>query len=163
LLAKSGDLIGGLMECDTCGETLDNAGPLGRVKCKKCGLVPMCERCAKIHEGERCDEVYPCGATDKSLDQWEFVGHISVDSGTVQIGDPCYDYNTEDKRCWTLFCSQIKGAVTPLVHKTGRHGKAVVVSNFGGDGAYPVYIKRGTENEIAQMKVDFTGHGGEGQ
>jgi len=139
------------MECDICGEALDNAGPLGRVECKKCGLVPMCERCAGIHN---CSAAESAG---KSLAQWEFVGFITVDSGTVQIGDPCYDYNTEDKRCWTLFCSQIKGAVTPLAHKTGRHGKAVVVSSFGGDGTYPVYIKRGTENEIAQMKVDFVG------
>lgn len=138
------------MECDICGESLDNAGPLGKVTCEKCGLVPMCERCTSIHK---------CGVEDempKNNNEWEFVGHISVDSGIVQIGDPCYDYNTEDKRCWTLFCSKIKGAVTPLAHKTGRHGKAVVVSNFGGDGAYPVYIKRGTQSEIAEMKVDFT-------
>ena len=139
------------MECDICGGALDNAGPLGKVACEKCGLVPMCERCAGIHN---------CSAADSTEAErrgmWEFAGFITVDSGIVQIGDPCYDYNTEDKRCWTLFCSKIKGAVTPLAHKTGRHGKAVVVSNFGGDGTYPVYIKRGTESEIAQMKVDFT-------
>lgn len=138
------------MECDICGEALDNAGPLGKVACEKCGLVPMCERCATIHT---CG---PLQERAKKGDKWELAGFITVDSGMVQVGDPCYDYDPKDKRCWTHFCSKIKGPVTALAHKTGRHGKAVVVSNFGGDGTYPVYIKRGTESEIAQMKVDFT-------
>lgn len=37
------------MECDICGDNLDEAGPLGMVKCPKCGLAPMCVYCAKIH------------------------------------------------------------------------------------------------------------------
>ena len=145
------------MECDICGEALDDAGPLGKVACEKCGLVPMCERCAGIHD---CNTPSP----KEELHQWELVGFISVDSGTVQIGDPCYDYNKKDKRDWGTFCSQIKGATTTIAHETGRHGKAIVVSSFGGDGAYPVYIKRGTESEIAEMKVVFYSQShGEGQ
>lgn len=145
------------VECDICGEALDRAWPLGQVECRKCGLMPMCERCAAIHSCSVAESI------KESHGPWEFVGFITVDSGTVQIGDPCYDYDAKDKRCWTLFCEKIKGPVTALAHKTGRHGKAVVVSSFGGDGTYPVYVKRGTENEIAQMKVDFTKQEGGGQ
>ena len=149
------------MECDICGEALDDAGPLGKVTCDKCGLVPMCERCASIHSHSGCG-IFPLGPS--ICNDWELVGFISVDSGTVQIGDPCYDYNKKDKRDWGTFCSQINGATTTIAHETGRHGKAIVVCSFGGDGAYPVYIKRGTESEIAEMKVVFYSQShGEGQ
>ena len=47
------------MECDICGEELDEAGPLGKVTCSKCGLTPMCEQCARIHtcpKGKEADK-----------------------------------------------------------------------------------------------------------
>ena len=56
------------------------------------------------------------------------LGVLSVDSGTILVGDPCYfkvDYEPHP------------GDSTQLFHENGATGKGVVVSNFGGDVPCP--------------------------
>lgn len=102
---------------------------------------------------------------------WEKVGEAGVDSGTVWLGDPCY--LTEDEAVteplsedWgrvMLECSNfylangraaIRGEVKPLLDATVSKG-GVVVGSFGGDGSYPVYVKRSADGYVLAAMIVF--------
>jgi hypothetical protein len=94
------------------------------------------------------------------MKKYELVGHVDVDAGLIQIGDPCYTSNgrnhTED---WSKFCDELfskeERGILKVNHDLGHEGKAIVVGDFGGDGSYPVYVKRNNNGLITEIKVVF--------
>lgn len=104
----------------------------------------------------------------------EVKGCVSVDSGLVMVGDPCYtihksitapkDYDRLPKafgKSWDDFC-------TNTLHKAGKHfdraylehdsgaaGLAFIEGNFGGDGLYPVYEITDKNGRVKQLIIDF--------
>ena len=72
----------------------------------------------------------------------KLLGSISVDSGTVFIGDPCYlrdEINPDD-----ISAAMNKGwreekNYAPINFKLGHDGAGIVTTTFHGDGVYPVY------------------------
>jgi hypothetical protein len=66
----------------------------------------------------------------------EQIGYITVDSGTIQVGDPCYNVVYDE-----IVEDLIKTTPLKVPHKPGVEGKSIIVSTAFGDGIYPVYIK----------------------
>lgn len=90
----------------------------------------------------------------------ELIGKIDVDAGLVMIGDPCYTSsgrNVADD--WERFCDKLQreevDGVTTIEHESGLPGKALVVGDFGGDGTYPVYVKRDKDGQVKKIIIDF--------
>jgi hypothetical protein len=101
---------------------------------------------------------------------WIKVGTIGVDAGLCWLGDPCYimgsDADGQPAKTWSEFCDMLgaielsnkgtdKAQTAQWNYKLGHPGLGVSVSTGYGDGEYPVYIKRGSEGRIAEVKVVF--------
>lgn len=72
------------------------------------------------------------------------------------VGDPCYTSSGRNPaEEWGEFVSKLEDQITLIDHESGHPGKAVVIGGFGGDGAYPVYVKRNKHGRIKAMKVVF--------
>lgn len=98
----------------------------------------------------------------------EFIGTIGVDAGCVMVGDPCYHVGDDTDgrehmgKTWSEFCEKwlLKRPLQDVVkipYPLGHEGQGIVVTSGWGDGVYPVYIKRGEENRIAAIVIDFMG------
>lgn len=92
----------------------------------------------------------------------ELVGRIDVDAGLIWIGDPSYTSdgrnNADD---WQDFCDFLEkneenGMVT-IDHESAHPGKAVVIGQIGGEGTYPVYVKRNKHGRIKRIIIDLEG------
>ena len=105
----------------------------------------------------------------------ELIGHIGVDAGCVQIGDPCYTH--EKAGDWTEYCNtvlskmdevRVGGGLRPpgqcykarknfaqIPYDMGHEGKAIVVGSGYGDGVYPVTVTRNDDGRIASVLVTF--------
>ena len=83
----------------------------------------------------------------------KLIGHISVDSGTVWVGDPCYIIHTEKLpktlgKDWLDLCLITDGSGEPepphlpmsFNHDNGQNGLGVMSYTKIGDGYYPVYM-----------------------
>jgi hypothetical protein len=101
---------------------------------------------------------------DDLLDDLEFAGEFTVDSGQAMVGDPCYlddwDNNTNDE--WNLEgklgdYSYQGASATTLANSFGTVGmnKAVVFNTGYGDGVYPVYVKLNDEGRVSMVVIDF--------
>jgi len=96
----------------------------------------------------------------KQKNEWEEIGEIGVDAGLCWIGDPCYvlanDSSNRFKIPWHKFCELIKDHDSQQWNYKGGHpGLGVTVQTGYGDGSYPVYVKRNTDGNIAEVKVVF--------
>lgn len=104
-------------------------------------------------------------------EEWEKVGVIGVDAGLCWIGDPCYVIHKETDEhfeTWDAFLCALNmdGALntdeekqrTQFNYKLGHPGLGVCVGGFGGDGTYPVYIKKGKDGLVKEVKVVFSTH-----
>jgi len=88
---------------------------------------------------------------------WKLIGKISVDSGLVFIGDPCYLSDKNPFKDWNGFCDKIENMKTTAAITHGQEISLVsdnamgIVSSTGwGDGIYDVLalIDRGQVKEI---------------
>ena len=67
------------------------------------------------------------------------IGIVEVDSGTVIISDPAYVLpRAEDNRPGTDYSAVLRDLTAAHATQLGGQG-VVLLSNFGGDGPYPVY------------------------
>ena len=113
------------------------------------------------------------------FDESKVAGAVSVDAGLVMIGDPCYHlHHTVDAekvydrlprslgKNWSDFCDKLYAQVyadgvkklQPVInfeHDGSIPGLAVVLSNFGGDGYYPIYVTTDKNGHIQQAVIDF--------
>lgn len=83
---------------------------------------------------------------------------ISVDSGMIWVGDPCYTMGPEAQfgiKDWKGFCDKIygdrvrTGISTPL-----GQGIGCAISSGYGDGNYPVEIER-VDGRVRTVKITF--------
>jgi|TARA_R100001530_G_C4318011_1_gene154900 hypothetical protein len=86
----------------------------------------------------------------------ELVGYVSVDSGTMYVGDPCYldgDKRFHSKEGWDKFCEDLSNS--DYYEKNHLQMKLGVVTGTGyGDGIYPVYVTK-SDGRIASVTVVF--------
>ena len=89
--------------------------------------------------------------------KWERVGVCAVDSGTIMFGDPCYQKDEPiPGKDWKGFCNAMGDKDTlQLAFKRGHEGLGVAISGFGGDGCYPVYVKRSVTGMVIEAKIVF--------
>lgn len=98
--------------------------------------------------------------------KWELAGYIGVDAGLCWIGDPCYlikgDESGDEEpliKNWGEFCNHLhaneKGGVLQWNYPLGHPGLGVSIGQFGGDGTYPVYVRRAPSGLILEAKVVF--------
>lgn len=102
----------------------------------------------------------------KKRASYEVVGHVSVDAGLIQLGDPCYQReNFDDHKEWIKYLEEnnilnMDDAVQ-IPHKSGfdskqEYGRAVIVSSGFGDGVYPVEIKKDLETgRVKEVRIKF--------
>ena len=77
------------------------------------------------------------------------------------MGDPCY-FATADRHnylaaTWDEYCKKTKCGVggQQINFAAGQSGLAVVVDHFGGDGCFPVYIRRDSRGMVTEAKIVF--------
>jgi hypothetical protein len=113
----------------------------------------------------------------KATLDWEMVGEVGVDTGLVMLSDPSYwigDRDEDDVRPWSdwpAFVDALLGescradgpqgllhrGTAQLLYSEGHPGLGVVVTDFGGDGTYPVFVQRGPLGSIVAAMVRFDG------
>ena len=84
----------------------------------------------------------------------EYIGVIGVDSGTVCIGDTVYmkDYSEDD---FINILENFENGINKIPFFEGNAGKAIIISQFGGDGTYDVYVNRNDKGLIKQIVINF--------
>ncbi len=96
----------------------------------------------------------------------QLVGKVAVDAGVLMISDPGYVLHKGSLhkgfgRSWSEFVGKLVGK--PGERGVTQIGKnvAVVVGGFGGDGVYPVYVRRDRRGLVCELSVRFdeTGNG----
>ena len=99
------------------------------------------------------------------MSNWELVGYVSVDSGQLLITDPCYlkEFNNDNCKDRAEPSYSYSGCCGATSNKEGcgqtPNGNftecGFALSNCIGDGSYPVYVKRDSDNGITAVKIDF--------
>jgi hypothetical protein len=83
----------------------------------------------------------------------KLLGHVSVDSGTISIGDPCYivgeDYEWKDV-CDKFFPDENDRRGENSIEFAGH----IMASTLYGDGTYPVYAEY-QDGRISGLRIDF--------
>jgi hypothetical protein len=93
---------------------------------------------------------------------WEYAGRIGVDTGMVIVGDPRHfatpDADEHPAKDWKAFLGLLRReqhrGIAQLHYRQGHAGLGVVVGGVGGDGVFPVYVRR-DGNMVAEMRVNF--------
>lgn len=88
----------------------------------------------------------------------ELIGYCAVDSGTLYITDPCYMADPEQYEEFKKQWEQMGvGNGKQFDFKLGHAGLGVVIEGFGGDGTYPVYVKRGGKyGLVTKIVIDLS-------
>lgn len=73
------------------------------------------------------------------------VGDIGVDSGTILIGDPCYDGAPEN--------FYMLEESSPGVRDLGLY--QLIINTYHGDGLYPVFVEYGENGSPRRVTIDF--------
>lgn len=92
----------------------------------------------------------------------KFLGKIDVDSGLVQVGDPCYESWANkiwDRfKLWYNFLDKLSDQeVTILNHGKDNPGRGIVVHTAYGDGSYSVYGKLNKSGKVVSLVIDLEG------
>jgi hypothetical protein len=93
-----------------------------------------------------------------SKDVFEHVTDVGVDAGCIWIGDPCYvmgDEASHRVKSWDGFATKLFAEMDetkapfaePLGHWLG------VCAMTGGDGRFPVYVRRTADGGIAEIRI----------
>lgn len=99
------------------------------------------------------------------MTDWQTVGHVGVDSGTLLITDPCY-VDTEWTQGGDAGTYSLDGIMRPRVtgegasavqlrYRKGHDGAGVAVGTGYGDGAYPVQVTYTDDGRVAAVRVVF--------
>jgi hypothetical protein len=106
----------------------------------------------------------------RSPAKWEQVGIAGVDAGLIWIGDPCYcvtpDAGEHPAKTWSEFVGKLREDVKDenrgakqWNYSMGHPGLGVSISRFGGDGTYPVFVKRNANGRVLEAKIVFSERG----
>lgn len=99
-------------------------------------------------------------APPSSLDDFELIGEVGVDSGALMICDPRYvdeQWNNDSEVSnfsleGCIAVTQQDAAAGQLTYAMGHAGAGVVFASGYGDGTYSVYAKR-DEEHIIEVRV----------
>ena len=88
-----------------------------------------------------------------NLDGWTKIGEISVDSGLIWIGDPCYvihndKYNKELGNNWIDFCNNFFDKKKKSSSYVNFEGLGIAIQTPLGDGQYSVYAQYNQQKQI---------------
>ncbi|AWN07355.1 hypothetical protein SEA_NABI_61 [Streptomyces phage Nabi] len=86
------------------------------------------------------------------------IGMVSVDSGTVFVGDPCYTVTGDASNhveTWREWCDRSPFGAFPFdVTEPVGPGLGLSIPTYWGDGGYPVYAE--IENgRVKRVTIDF--------
>lgn len=99
--------------------------------------------------------------------QWEPVGVIGVDSGLCWIGDPSYcvtpDAPEHPANTWETFLEKLDEkqhrtkdeSVAQWFFGLDHPGLGVSIAAGGGDGVFPVLVRRNHEGQVIEARVIF--------
>jgi len=97
------------------------------------------------------------------MNDWETVGHVGVDSGTLWIGDPCYAVTGDRYRPKEDLVDLISGSADAYgpgavfeEHPELKASVGMIIGGFGGDGIFPVKVKRDDRGLICEIKIDVS-------
>ena len=77
--------------------------------------------------------------------EWKEIGKVWVDSGQIAIADPCFLLSNEEYL--NTFVNRPQ-EVQPHEFKRG-----VVNSGWGGDGNFPVLVKKNSDGLVLEMRI----------
>lgn len=90
------------------------------------------------------------------------IGVVCVDSGQLMIIDPCYDASIDDEP----YIEYARGKINwdDIPNNAKKYGIArsidklgLIVSQFGGDGEFPVYANIGHNGVVESITIKFNG------
>jgi hypothetical protein len=82
---------------------------------------------------------------------WEKAGRVGIDTGCLLLADPCFEgLSGED-----LGAIALTGGVARCTNSYGVP-IAMLIGDFGGDGWYPVSVRRDEDGRVSAVRVDFT-------
>lgn len=84
----------------------------------------------------------------------QFLGLVDVDSGTIVISDPAYCLPNRDRDKPGLDYEAVIQADTTVTSTYLGNGLVLLISNFGGDGTFPVYGEF-EDGELIRVTVEF--------
>ncbi|MEX1655549.1 hypothetical protein ABZ960_20605 [Streptomyces pseudovenezuelae] len=91
-------------------------------------------------------------------DQRVQIGTVSVDSGTVFVGDPCYTATGDASnhiKTWSEWCDRAPFDEKPYdVTEPAGPGLGLSIPTLYGDGAWPVYAEL-ERRRVARVVIDF--------
>lgn len=86
------------------------------------------------------------------------IGMVSVDSGTVFVGDPCYTITGDASnhiKTWSEWCDKAPFYEKPYdVTEPAGPGLGLSIPTLYGDGGYPVYAEL-EDGRVARVTIDF--------
>ena len=89
------------------------------------------------------------------------IGIISVDSGTIYIGDPGYissDKRLHDREGWEKFCEEVFDPMDKnkkeFSKENSSYPQGVVSKTTHGDGVYTVYAHM-KNNKVSEIRIKF--------
>lgn len=100
----------------------------------------------------------------KKRGKWEHVGVVSVDSGRIWIGDPCYVLDPDpthrpraigaDDAGFEAFMESLgNNEAKAFNHDVGREGLGVCIPSSLGDGVFPVQIHRNADGDVTTVVI----------
>jgi hypothetical protein len=88
----------------------------------------------------------------------QFLGVVSVDSGTLIISDPAYCLPHIERDKPGVDYEAVVAADTSLASSYLGDGLVLLLSNFGGDGTFPVFGEF-EEGQLMRVTIEFVGPG----
>ncbi len=87
---------------------------------------------------------------------YEQIGVCAVDTGRLCLADPGYLRDPEE---YAEFEKQegdnVSQEAQQLQFKLGHDGLGVIIGSFGGDGCYPVFVKKNANGLVREILVKF--------
>jgi hypothetical protein len=101
---------------------------------------------------------------------WEWAGTTGVDSGTIIVTDPCYVIGDNGSEYEPV---QNYDQFSAYLHSHEHDGRAqlvnqhgadlgVVVTRFGGDGLFDVFVQKDRQGTVLAAMIRFDGEKPEG-
>src|SRR4051794_27981906 len=89
-------------------------------------------------------------------DEFVEIGSLRVDSGQIMLSDPCYVLDDDSEKT----IKNYKDVLSSYGDDSSQHivepwqkDEALVVSRFGGDGTFKVYMRK-VDGYTAQIMID---------
>jgi len=83
-----------------------------------------------------------------------FLGVVDVDSGTLLIGDPAYFLPRAADEKPGIDYQAVIDAPLVLAQRLAKE-PVLLLSQFGGDGTFPVFAEFHDDGEIARVTIEF--------